>query len=73
MIWPQNKALRSHRNHNNCDPGETTCCTLVADAPKSLTSKDYVAFLGLGSVSRLSMTEIMASLAKPSAMMARAS
>lgn len=36
-------------------------------------SKDYVAFLGLGSVSRLSMTEIMASLAKPSAMMARAS
>ena len=39
----------------------------------SLNSKDYVAFLGLGSVSRLSMTEIMASLAKPSAMMARAS
>ena len=45
----------------------------VGELSKSLNSELYVVHVGFGSVSRLSMTHIIASLAKPSAMRANAS
>jgi hypothetical protein len=46
---------------------------IMSIAAKSLTQKLYIMDVGFGSLMRLSMTHIIASLAKPSAITANAS